>query len=214
MDFQPLTLLRRHNPQGMFLPGVSSDSGEQFAITFDAILLESPSFESKPTENVVENGAIVSDHVTQVPFKGSFRCVISNTPVSIVKSFSNLINDENPVESALKLLEEFVDRREPFDMVTDMRTYKNVVISKFTPRRDTQTGSTLDFTLDVQQIIIVESVQVQVPKGIVRGSSYSAASEQEGGKQAADPTNPAEEDKGSILYQRFAPVWKDMGITF
>jgi hypothetical protein len=207
------TLLRKRKPQGMMSPGVSAESGAALALTFDCIVSESPTFEAQPTQNPVEKGATVSDHVMLLPDKLSLRVIISNTPISILTSLKNLISDDDAVSYAMKFLVEARDAREPFDLVTDMRTYKDMVIVQFNPKRDASTGSTLDFTLNLQKILIVESILVQVPKGIVRsGYASSASSEENTGKQATESPLAALDDKGSILYQGYDPIWTKMGV--
>lgn len=136
-------------------------------ITLDACLEQDHGFPCEPTENPVEEGADVTDHVRLRPIELQFEAVISDTPLDfnvigslvsgdfrgIARQFANM---NRSVEQFNKLVE-LRNKRQPFDVVTGLKVYKNMVIRDLRIHRNATIGKAIAVSLFLQEIRIVKS---------------------------------------------------------
>ncbi len=88
--------------------------------------------------------------------------IISDTPITFAlidniyglsKVFGKTSRSQDEYAKILKLR----DSREPFDVVTGLRVYKNMILKNFQVNRTAQTGKSISFTAELQQIEIVKT---------------------------------------------------------
>jgi hypothetical protein len=202
-------LFQKKAPEGIVDPSQSTfatGSTGPLSMIFDANLQEAPTYSATPTKNLVESGATITDHVTDEPDQLVLHCIISDTPVSLDRSFINTGNifsspDVSPVEDALLYLQFLKSQRLPFDVITNLQTYTTMVITNLAINRDPSTGSVLDFTVSLQEILIAQTSVIEIPENQVSDpdTAPSASSPEDGGKQATTTPTDTQAAKGSSI---------------
>lgn len=130
-------------------------------IEVDVSIAESHETDCDITENPVESGANITDHVQVKPAKLTIEGLISDTPIKFFQGIRSLFDDNR----SRKTYEELVaiqQEREPIDIVTGLKKYSNMILKTLTVPRNADTGKALRFNAMFQEIIIVESTEISV----------------------------------------------------
>jgi hypothetical protein len=106
------------------------------------------------TEHPVEQGAAVNDHAFKKPQVVTIRAGVSDSV--------EWGGDRPSVEFYEKLLE-LQQKREPFDIITGKRQYKNMLIATLSVTTDEATENCLLFSAECREVIIVRTQAVSVP---------------------------------------------------
>lgn len=115
-------------------------------------------------------------------------------------------NPRDPSDS-FKYLEELFENRQPFTVITRLKRYEDMVIKSLNVPRSAQNGRGLRFTIQLEQVIIVESSEVLIPPFILGGGAGNRGqSTSKLGKQAAKGASEQAERKSSFLLQGFENV--------
>lgn len=110
-------------------------------------------------------------------------------------------------EDSFKYLEELYDNRVPFTVITALRKYDDMVIKSLTVPRNASVGKGLQFTMELEQVIIVQSSITTVPAFQLNGDAANRGqSTGKLGKQAAKQATEQSASKGSLLLQGFQKV--------
>lgn len=109
------------------------------------------------TDHPVEQGAPITDHAFSQPAEVSMRCAWSSS-----RSLSNAIVSgtllTGTINSVAELYRQLLDlqkSREPFDLVTGKRTYKNMLIKSLAQTTDKDSENALVVTIILRQVKIV-----------------------------------------------------------
>ncbi len=127
-------------------------------IELDIIIKESATATARVTENPVEFGADVNDHIIIQPMTFSIQGVVSNSLSRLqdLNTFSGLqgkAKSESKWDDLLKLQAD----RTPFTLVQGLKTYENVVILSLIEDQDKDTSNGLFFTALLKEVIFVGS---------------------------------------------------------
>jgi len=114
-------------------------------------------------------------------------------------------NPRDPSDS-FKYFEELFENRIPFTVITRLKQYENMVIKNFDVPRSASNGRGLRFTLQLEQVIIVESSTVTVPSFRLASDAKRGQSNSKLGKQAAKTASAPAARKSSLLLQGFQKV--------
>lgn len=129
------------------------------AIELDIIISESASATARVTENPVEHGANVNDHIIIEPLTFTTVGVVSNISSSTLGQFTRVptIFSQNTAKSkeAWEALLELQADRLPFILVQGLKEYKNIVIISLSESQDKNTANGLFFTATMKEIIFV-----------------------------------------------------------
>lgn len=125
-------------------------------IELDIIINESASASSRVTENPVENGANMNDHIIIEPMTFSVSGVVSNVSSNFVSQLSVLSNRSKAADAWEALLELQISRT-PFTLVQGLKQYQNVVILTISESQDKDTANGLFFTATMKEFIFVGS---------------------------------------------------------
>lgn len=106
------------------------------------------------TEHPVEQGAAVNDHAFKKPQTVTIRGGVSD---------SSSGGGEKPSQEFYEKLLELQAKREPFDIVTGKRLYKNMLLESLTVITDPDTENCLMFTAQCREVIIVKTQVASVP---------------------------------------------------
>lgn len=130
-------------------------------VELDIIITEGAFATARLTENPVENGANVNDHIILEPMTFNVEGVVSNISASSVGSFVRLptVFSQNTSKSreAWEALLELQVSRQPFTLVQNLRSYDNVVILSLAENQDKNTSNGLFFTATMKEVIFVGS---------------------------------------------------------
>lgn len=110
------------------------------------------------TDNPIETGSSVTDHVQISGVELTMESLVSDAP--------SADPDEAPAlspASAYLLLQRLFKNREPFDVRTSLATYENMVVRRLAVTRNKDTGAVLRFTAELKQLLFAHSETVLVP---------------------------------------------------
>ena len=147
------------------LSGGDAAPSEEVFLVLDALVREAPEYQFSPTKSPVEKASTISDHVTQEPLTLTVEGIVSDTPVSLIREITtNPLSDFSPSMAAHLWLEDLCQTKQIFDFVGGFKLYQNMVITRYAPVRDPQTGSALSFTCVMAQLTIVGTEVLPIPK--------------------------------------------------
>lgn len=155
--------------------------GRLQSLDIDAIIREGGSEVSEVTENPIERGSPVADHVREKMDQLTLEFVITNTPLrapltNADGATATIQRDDVSKASVLVFSAEF-DRVESVrhtlarvrteallcTVYTPLRAYENFVIEQSTPERNQRTGDSAKFVLTLRKIRTVNTRIVAIP---------------------------------------------------
>lgn len=182
--------------KGFVSPALSGGKDHPIAIELDAILNETIKMESTLTKSPIETGEDIVDHVIMTPDKLTIDAIITNTPLGYVAIGSPFAN---PAKRALDFLTGAFANRKPFDFVGGFKVYQNVVMTSFTPDRNSQTGDALRFTATLEQILTVASAFVPAENLDATIEATGSAKKDLGSQQTVDPSAKTKSNETALF---------------
>jgi hypothetical protein len=187
-------------------------SGQPATITPDACVEEAHNSSADVTEDAVEVGAPVSDHVRQKPEELTLDIVISNSPIEQpVDQMSGVTSSMQAVQlTGQKQQATVLTFSGNFDRVgvvhdelirlknegvlltitTSLRTYDNMVLRSINANRNARLAHTLTAQLGFKQVRIAQTQTAPAPS-IPRASSRNARGQQAANAQTGQPATQA-----------------------
>lgn len=164
--------------------------------TFDMMVVveESHTDSLEITQHPVQEGAEVSDHA-----------YLKATSVNVRAVF----NDETmPLEDLYTALRDFQAEREPFDVVTGKRIYKNMLIKTLGVTTDKDKENILAVNFELQEVIIV-SVEVATvpPRSKQKSPAKTSGTQNAGSKSAKEDTSKNEPKKRQSILRSAKPLF-------
>lgn len=215
-------------------------------LKLDASISETHKRTAQITDNEVEDGVVVSDHVRLTPKTLSLTGQVSSDPVTILglgvssddilgaakdftggdkqaftslkdsflsqfkskknASLEDLVKRPNrKPKEAWDYLNELLENRIPFSIVTGLQRYENMILTSLSSPRSASDGKSLIFTAELREIIVVESATVKIPAFKLKqdGTANSASSKGDLGKQASKEASAKQTDNSSLLLKGF-----------
>lgn len=134
------------------IPSLSALTGGAKSITFDAVVQESHEHRNLITDHPIEDGSIVSDHKTKLPFVLNISGVLTDTAIAKnIPLFAALNSSEG---RARKLMDDIVkvdNENVLFTIITGIKAYKNLLFEELTPQRSAD-DSAVRFQAKCKQI--------------------------------------------------------------
>ena len=206
------------NPKG-FVSSLNSNPDKDLTtqktgplvLAMDCLLFENLTLTSEPTKSEVEDGEVISDHVTLKPMKLSIEAIITNTPLPESLAFieTNYKLLPSPAVAAHAILTKLYQERIPFDFVGGFQVYKGMVLTTYNPQRQVKTGSILQFAATLEQIKTVTTQTVQAAKMNSAAKKNTAPKQDMGTQPAASGTakgvEPTAQTVGDMKYLNMAP---------
>ena len=153
---------------------VRSIGGIEFDVTVEERHIDTLVITSHP----VQTGADISDHAYKLPME-----------VTIMVGKGALGNESSPREVYDKV-RELQERREPIDITTGKRSYKNMLIKSVSETTTDRTENSAILTLECQEVILVESQTVSViPSSAQKTPELTQGTKRGGDKQANEDSN-------------------------
>lgn len=143
-----LALFQKGKPQ--FWPGGLSLPTPP-PIFLDATIREEHDLRFAKTTHPIESRLFVTDHVIELPRTLVMDVVVTNHPDSLVPN-----TNKNRAKLLQDKLEQLAKRREPFDVMTSLRGYTDMVITSVRTPRSLATTNALVITVTMEQIEFAE----------------------------------------------------------
>ncbi len=128
-------------------------------VELDIIISESATATIRVTENPVEHGANVNDHIIVEPRTFTTNGVVSNISSSVIGQFARVpavfSQSTSKSKEAWEALLELQINRTPFTLIQGLKKYDNVVILSLTESQDKDTANGLFFTANMKEIVFV-----------------------------------------------------------
>lgn len=140
-------------------------------INVNVILNESTTDKLSITQHPVQMGAMISDHAFKEP---------TALTMQILQSY-------NSTTSLTALWKQFLDlqnSRIPFTVVTPKRTYANLLLASVSVTTDKSSENCLSVNLTFQEVIIVRTTTVSVPRSKQKTPAKTGKTENAGHKSA------------------------------
>jgi len=128
-------------------------------VELDIIITESATATVRVTENPVEYGANINDHIIIEPLTFTTEGVVSNVSSSTIGQFARVpANFSKATTKSKEAWEELLElqiNRTPFTLKQGLKEYENIVIISLTESQDKDTANGLFFTATMKEIIFV-----------------------------------------------------------
>lgn len=149
----------------------TSITSDLISIDLDVMSDETHEWANDVTENPVELGAPVADHIQPKADKLTVTGLITNAPIDpdVAAQFPGAIDNglySARLQTHFDWLRELVALRAPLIVYTRYKTYTDMALVSCNIARSTGTGEALPFTLQFMHIRLVETQTVDVPPGI------------------------------------------------
>lgn len=141
------------------------------AFQVDALLSETHTFSRQVTDNPVEDGEPVADHIIKNPITLEIQAIITDAPIKgILESASRALirtfEGSKYTSDCFGALMALYELKSYLTVYTEYKTYENMVIENITIPRDPKDGEALIFNISLKQIRVVSTATTTVPKGV------------------------------------------------
>jgi len=188
--------------------------GQIGELVLDITVNEDHQYSNTVTSFPVENGSEVTDHVRQEPEVLSLDGVVSKAPVQFLGGVRKLANfilgkgeGNDRVQAAFESLlrdagYDFPEQQgselrarnvvKPIDIVTGLRAYNSMILTRLNFRRDKNTGEALRFSMSAKKVKFVESpFEINTftsdrLSGKVAGNKQSSSNKKDVGNQGTE----------------------------
>lgn len=187
--------------------------------------------DSSLTNNPIEDGSDITDHVNLKNKKATFDIIISDTPIGTIKSLAtglitSVISDrikKSPLlvlggakiaglvldrtfkraQESFSLLEKLRDNRTLIDAILGFRKYKNAIITSLRITQNSRNIGSLNARMTIEEVKIVQTETIKVTNDNVDKSvEGSATNEVNTGKQSIKSVSEkTSRDVGSFLFE-------------
>lgn len=115
-------------------------------VAIDVVVSESITSSLEIAKHPVESGAQISDHAWRKPYQVELAGAVGQE--SAIAAYNSLLALQESVE--------------PFDLLTGLKLFNNMLIERLQPMRDITYGRVLNFTATLSEVIIVSSAEGDV----------------------------------------------------
>jgi len=145
--------------------------GSTASFEVDAVLSETHNFSRQVTDNKVENGSPIADHIIKNPVTLEIQAIVTDAPIKgIIEGISdavdNLLGGSKYTNDCFGALYQLYEYQGYMTVYTQYKTYPKMVIESISIPRDPKDGEALVFTISMKQIRIVSSATTKLPPGI------------------------------------------------
>ena len=167
-------------------------------LQIDIVSSEVIELPSETTDNPIESGSEVTDHIINRPIMLRMVCQIGG---------STLLNFTDRKLEGYEALKKLRDDKHPVTVVSGLETFSNMLINNISIDRNLQNASILQFQIEFKQAKIVSSQRVDVSNNISAtkepATKDRATSTQNKGKvQGKNDTTTATTTNGTVSQQQ------------
>lgn len=148
------------------------------------------------TEHPVEKGAEINDHAFKRQPEVTLKCGWSNSQIAALAGALQSIFEGGALPSAdyvstvYSQLLALQETRQPFDVVTSLRVYRDMLFKSLSVTKDQKTGAALNVTATLKQIRIVQTQATTLPPRQDQADPQSTAETLIAGVKSALPAIP------------------------
>lgn len=161
-------------------------------VILDVAISETHTLQARATEHPVESGCSIINHIQVMPDSIQLDGIISNTPTAFLGLPALGLRQAS---DAFQQLEELMKSGQPVQIVTSLKTYKNMALENLTIKRTAANSDALCFSCSAKQIRMVESKIISLPKPKVKRAQPKKSL----GKQPAIKASEAVAQKAKSL---------------
>jgi len=173
------------------------------SLDFDATLDELHEWKNEVTQNPVETGSPITDHIIEKPDKLRLQGVITNSPLRGEFAGQYFGGDtESPrIQTAFDAIRELHKSRDVIVVYTKHAIYTDMAIESVSIPRNAQIGEEVQFTMELVNIRFVNTQMVTLPPGISpkkaakAGGAAGATAKKSEPQKAAGKTETKEPSK-------------------
>lgn len=162
-------------------------------LVLDVSFSQSISHRAQVTDNPIEDGSTITDHVIQLPDTLTIEGLWSDTPAGATAAELNRARD------LYVRLVELKERGETVEVSTRLQFYPEVVITSIDTTRDVSTGYTVPVSIGVKEVRTAERTTEIIPVNTADGN----AGRKDRGRKKADQASDKAELESSILFDTF-----------
>ena len=126
-------------------------------LQIDIVSSEVIELPSETTDNPIESGSEVTDHIINKPIMLRMICQIGG---------STLLNFADRKLEGYEALKKLRDDKQPVTVVSGLETFSNMLINNISIDRNLQNASVLQFQIEFKQAKIVSSQRVDVSNNV------------------------------------------------
>lgn len=126
-------------------------------VEIDIVSSEVIELPSETTDNPIESGSEVTDHIINKPILLRMICQIGG---------STLLNFTDRKLEGYEALKKLRDDKQPVTVVSGLETFSNMLINNISIDRNLQNASVLQFQIEFKQAKIVSSQRVDVSNNV------------------------------------------------
>ena len=126
-------------------------------LQIDIVSSEVIELPSETTDNPIESGSEVTDHIINKPIMLRMICQIGG---------STLLNFADRKLEGYEALKKLRDDKQPVTVVSGLETFSNMLINNISIDRNLQNASVLQFQIEFKQAKIVSSQRVEVSNNV------------------------------------------------
>lgn len=190
-------------------------------LAIDVVVDHTTNLDSETTDNAVETGWTVSDHIIREPLKLSLTAIITPTPVTYFNTFGGANLDR--MSEAAAYLMRLYENGEPITVTLPDAIYDNMLMTRCPLVRNVENGFCYNLALEFKHIIFVEQKSEEIPEANASGDAVGKAGET--GKDAGTASqvdigsgvtfrsNSAEIDTNKIDLRNFGSIATGVELT-
>lgn len=125
------------------------------------------------TQHPVQQGATITDHAYLKPATVSIKIMFNAADAPLSETYAKL--------------RQLQASREPFDVVTGKRAYKNMLFKSLGQTNDAQTENVLSISAELQEIFIVQVETTTVPPRKQQANPGKTGATENAGQKSAQP---------------------------
>lgn len=161
------------------------------------VVEESGTDDLEMTQHPVQRGANITDHAYVKPSQLSMRIMFDDSEIPLEESYQNLLDLQAS--------------REPFEIITGKRMYRNMLFKSIGVTTDKATEQVLAVSCSFQQVILVDvTVTTVPPRRVQKAPGKTGGTDKAGPKQAKPVSDKGESTSvlsriGSGISNTFRP---------
>ncbi len=176
-------------------------------IPLDASVEENHVYQALVTSNPVEEGSDITDNVSINPITLNMTGFITDSPVKFLQGVQRLLSSTSGSGSISSSAHDdlifLFNQKQPFTVVTGLKTYANMILRRLNFPRNATTGKSLRFEAELVQVTFASFQTTDLGSdtlGDKFDSKDQAQSKADLGKQPAEVPTPSEVTKSSLLF--------------
>lgn len=176
-------------------------------IDIDATIAMSSNMAATVSSNPIEDGSLVTDNVVL-----NNRILTINDAIIQKTNLATMSIGSNPFANRAKdgydEIKQLWENKIPFTVITKLDRFSPVVITNFAPRNSVEIGDSLRFSMTLEELRIIESLEATLPDKDVADDAKSAATEVNQGKKAVSSASDGLAESSS---SPLADIWSYFG---